>query len=49
MRLRQILTEDADEKGMTIRAMEIMPDHVHLFVESDPTLRVEEMADNRDP
>ena len=29
---------------MTIHALEIMPDHVHLFVESDPTLCVAEIA-----
>ncbi len=41
VRLRQLLAEVADEKGMTFHAMEIMPDRVHLFVESDPTLSAE--------
>ena len=27
----------AAELGATIHALEVMPDHVHLFVESDPT------------
>ena len=44
VRLRQLLAEVADEKGMTFHAMEIMPDHVHLFVESDPTLCVAEIV-----
>lgn len=29
---------------MTIHALEIMPDHVHLFVESDPRWCVAEIA-----
>lgn len=37
-RLRQILLERAKEIGITIETMEIMPDHVHLFVKSPPTL-----------
>ncbi len=37
-RPRQLLAQVADKRGMTFHAMEIMPDHVHLFVESDPTL-----------
>ena len=36
-RLKQLLKEKSDELGMTIHTMEVMPDHVHLFVESDPT------------
>ncbi|MDE0211704.1 MAG: IS200/IS605 family transposase [Boseongicola sp.] len=43
-RLRQLFAEVADEKDMTFHAMEIMPDHVHLFVESDPTLYVAEIV-----
>jgi putative transposase len=37
-RLEQLLYAKAEELGATIHAMEVMPDHVHLFVESDPTL-----------
>lgn len=37
-RLKELLQEKAAELGVTIHALEIMPDHVHLFVESDPTL-----------
>ena len=36
-RLSEVLREKAVEHGATIMALEIMPDHVHLFVESDPT------------
>ncbi len=35
--LRKLLRQKADELGVTIEALEIMPDHVHLFVAADPT------------
>lgn len=37
-RVREILTEVANEMEVTIKAMEIMPDHVHLFLDFDPRL-----------
>ena len=37
-RLRVLLSEKAGELEMTIHALEVMPDHVHVFLESDPTL-----------
>lgn len=43
-RLKELLAEVAAEHGMTIHATEVMPDHVHLFVESDPTLCVAEIV-----
>jgi putative transposase len=43
-RLKALLAAIADEHGMTIRAAEVMPDHVHLFVEADPTLCVAEIV-----
>lgn len=43
-RLRQLLAEKAAELEMTIHALEIMPDHVHLFVEADPTRCVAEIV-----
>jgi putative transposase len=36
-RLRMLLNQKAKERKTTIHALEIMPDRVHLFVESDPT------------
>lgn len=36
-RLRELLLEKADEIEITIEKMEILPDHVHLFVKSPPT------------
>jgi putative transposase len=38
LRLEALLRQKAAELGAEIHALEIMPDHVHLFVESDPTL-----------
>ena len=43
-RLKALLAEVAAEHGMTIHAIEVMPDHVHLFIESDPTLCVAEIV-----
>jgi REP element-mobilizing transposase RayT len=37
-RLRQLLHQKAKEWDAEIHALEIMPDHVHWFVESDPRL-----------
>lgn len=35
-RLAELIREIAERLGMTVHALEIMPDHVHLFIESDP-------------
>ncbi len=35
--LRSLLYQKAQELEVTIEALEIMPDHVHLFIQSDPT------------
>lgn len=43
-RLKELLAEVAAEHDMTIHAIEVMPDHVHLFIESDPTLCVAEIV-----
>ena len=36
-RLKALLAEKAKDMGATIHELEVMPDHVHMFVESDPT------------
>ena len=36
-RLLELLQDKANEFEATIQALEVMPDHVHLFIESDPT------------
>jgi putative transposase len=35
--LRELLYQKAEELEMEIEALEIMPDHVHMFVSADPT------------
>jgi putative transposase len=44
VRLKEIFAEVATEADMIVHALEIMPDHVHLFVEADPTLAVAEIV-----
>jgi putative transposase len=43
-RLKALFAEIAAEHGMRLHAVEVMPDHVHLFVASDPTLCVAEIV-----
>ena len=35
-RLSELLKEKSKELGMSIEQMEIMPDHVHLFIKASP-------------
>lgn len=44
LRLKELLHEKAAELGATIHTLEIMPDHVHIFVEADPTLAPAHLA-----
>ena len=43
-RLRKLLYQKAKEIKVEIHALQIMPDHVHLFVESDPTMAPARLA-----
>ena len=43
-RLVQLLRQIAGDLEATIHALEVMPDHVHLFLESDPTRSVAELV-----
>ena len=43
-RLKAVFAEIAAEHGMTLHAVEVMPDHVQLFVETDPTFCVAEIV-----
>ena len=40
IRLKELLIKKAESIGISIERMEIMPDHVHLFVKAVPTLAV---------
>ena len=43
-RLREVLEDVRAEHGWTIHVLEVMPDHVHLFIESDPIYSVAEIV-----
>ena len=43
-RLRALLANKATELGMTVYALEVRPDHVHVVVESDSTRCVAEIV-----
>ena len=43
-RLKALFAAIAAEHGMRLHAVEVMPDHVHLFVEPDPRLCVAEIV-----
>lgn len=43
-RMSELLHEKANELEMTVHALEIMPDHVHLFLEFDPRWSVAEIV-----
>ena len=42
--LRSLLYQKAQEMEVTIEALEIMPDHIHLFIQSDPTEAPQRLA-----
>jgi putative transposase len=37
VRLKELLLEKAEDLGITIELIEVMPDHVRLFVKTNPT------------
>ena len=43
VRLKELLYEIAAEKDVEIKALEVMPDHVHMFVEFDPRMSVHDV------
>jgi putative transposase len=43
-RLKQIVNEVSQEFGWVVHALEVMPDHVHLFIETDPTSALAEVV-----
>jgi len=43
-RLKELLQERSKEINIIIHTLEIMPDHIHLFIESDPTWAVAGIA-----
>jgi putative transposase len=43
-RLKELFGQIAAERGFLLHTVEVMPDHVHLFVEADPTRSVAEIV-----
>ena len=43
-RLREVFEDVRAEHVWTIHALEVMPDHVHLFIDSDPIYSVAEIV-----
>ena len=43
-RLKELLKEKANQLDVELEALEIMPDHVHLFGSSDPTKAPQHLA-----
>ena len=43
-RLESIIKEVAQEKGVEILALEIMPDHLHLFISAYPTIAIHKLV-----
>ena len=41
--LRDIFNDIATEKDIEIKSLEIMPDHVHLFISFDPRIHLHEL------
>ena len=39
-RLKAVLTDIAEEMGCSIQTMEVMPDHIHIFLKRVPTLPI---------
>jgi putative transposase len=44
LRLLELVTEKAHELDVEIHASEVMPDHVHLFIEAGPTYSPAKLA-----
>ena len=44
--LKELLHEKASDLGISIQTMEVMPDHVHLFIVSAPSLRIDIIVKN---
>ena len=43
-RLKEILYEVADERDFVIKSLEVMPDHVHAFIEFDPRIMLHKVV-----
>ena len=44
IRLKKILLEKAKQHGMEIENVEVMPDHVHLFIKANPRISIHSLV-----
>ena len=44
IRLKKLLIEKAKQHGMEIEKIEVMPDHVHLFLKSNPRISIHSLV-----
>lgn len=44
IRLKKLLVEKAKQHGMEIEKIEVMPDHVHLFLKSNPRISIHSLV-----
>lgn len=45
-RLKEVLVHIAEESGCTIETMEVMPDHIHIFLKGTPTIPIHLIVKN---
>ena len=45
-RLKELLPELAEDSGCTIDTMEVMPDHIHIFLKGVPTIPIHLIVKN---
>lgn len=45
-RLKEVLVQIAEESGYTIETMEVMPDHIHIFLKGTPTIPIHLIVKN---
>lgn len=45
-RLKEVLAQIAEESGCTIDTMEVMPDHIHIFLKGTPTIPIHLIVKN---
>lgn len=45
-RLKEVLAQIAEESGCTIETMEVMPDHIHIFLKGTPTIPIHLIVKN---
>lgn len=45
-RLKEVLVQIAEESGCTIETIEVMPDHIHIFLKGNPTIPIHLIVKN---